>query len=174
MFCFRFKINFCTDIVRKRILSNISRCIDSIIVGPNICQVTVHVHRVTTVSFNKHQSDNISQNPDPWCDDNLRIINRLFGYDLFIRAHRGACPITMSHSVSPGPKLLGYRTPVIRILVGLVWDNIDIAFPPLWDDWRLQNGPILGGRYRHISPRGLRIVIVSTEGAVHVSRLLAN
>ena len=28
MFCFRFKIHFCADIVRKRILSNISRCID--------------------------------------------------------------------------------------------------------------------------------------------------
>ena len=30
-FVFRFKIHFCTEIVRKRILSNISRCIDSII-----------------------------------------------------------------------------------------------------------------------------------------------
>ena len=39
-FIFRFKINFCTDLVRKRILSNISRCIASIIVGPNICQVS--------------------------------------------------------------------------------------------------------------------------------------
>ena len=35
----RTRHDFCTDIVRKRILSNISRCIDSIIVGPNICQV---------------------------------------------------------------------------------------------------------------------------------------
>ena len=41
MFCFRFKIHLCADIVRKIILSNISRCIDSSIVGPNICQVSV-------------------------------------------------------------------------------------------------------------------------------------
>ena len=59
IFCFRFKIHLCTDIVRKIILSNIYiyRCIDSIIVEPNICQVSVgtmspYIGRIKLVSGN--------------------------------------------------------------------------------------------------------------------------
>ena len=40
-YCFVLDLKY---IARKRILSNISLCIDSIIVGPNICQVSVYIY----------------------------------------------------------------------------------------------------------------------------------
>ena len=43
-YCLVLDLKYIVVLILLEILSNISRCIDSIIVGPNICQVSVNVH----------------------------------------------------------------------------------------------------------------------------------